>query len=70
MNYHNCEFVKVDDNTFTYYYGTKENYSASVIIKRIHDKWYYEKPLGFSSSYNDLQECIDFAYKDMLSSKL
>lgn len=72
MNYHNCEFIQVEQETYNYYYGTKGNHGAWVSIKKTETgKWYYLR-LGVhkSDEFNTLQECIDIAYTDMMRAKV
>ena len=73
MNYHDCEFERIDERTFRYYYTEKLHHTAGVIIHNDSpDNWYYERLGNMSRSvcFSSLQECLDAAYEDMVRSKL
>ena len=73
MEYHDCEFEQVGENTYCYYYISKSKHTAWVTIKRTETgKWYYLRLNNVSSSaeFPNLQKCIDAAYADMVRSKL
>ena len=73
MEYHGCEFEKIEKDVYRYYYTTKKMHSAWVTIKRTGtDQWYYIRldDVSVSEEFQSLQECIDNAYEDMLRSKL
>ena len=70
---HGCELRKIDDNIYEYYYGTLDNHSAWVKIIFENNRWAYYR-LGDASKYlstfSCLQDCVDYAYNDMVSAKL
>lgn len=72
-NLHGCEVEYISKDTYRYYFDSKDNYSCYVTIKKdsVHN-WYYERVNNVSKSgfFQSIQECIDFAYQDMISSKL
>ena len=73
MDYHECEFKEVAKETYRYYYGSENNHSAWVTIKRNETgQWYYIRlnNVSVSGEFLTLQECIDIAYMDMLRSKI
>ena len=73
MDYHDCEFEHIGENSYCYYYGSKSNHTAWVTIKRNETgKWQYLRLNNVSSSdeFPNLQKCIDAAYVDMVRSKL
>lgn len=73
LEYHDCEFEQIEKETYCYYYGSKENHTAWVTIKRTEaGKWWYIRLNNVSNSgeFQNLQECIDAAYEDMVRSKL
>lgn len=73
MEYHGCEFEKIEEDVYRYYYGTKNMHSAWVTIKKTETaQWYYIRldDVSVSGKFQSLQECIDTAYDDMIRSKL
>ena len=73
MDCHDCELEQIGEDIYCYYYGSKSNYSAWVMIKRIETgEWRYIRQNNISSSgeFLTLQECVDAAYADIVRSKI
>lgn len=73
MEYHGCEFKEIGKESYHYYYGSEKKHTAWVTIKKTETgRWYYIRlnNISISEEFLSLQECIDNAYADMVSSKL
>lgn len=70
---HDGEVYCVAEDAFEYYYGTKGQYGGPwvTIKKNTNGKWYYERlnKVSESEQFDEIQECIDAAYRDMSYSK-
>lgn len=71
--YKNCELLKINDEEYKFYYGSINQYTAWVQIKREDDTWVYY-PLGNKSykskSYTWIGDLFDDAVEDMIRAKI
>ena len=73
METHGCELKKIDDSTYEYYFTSAYDHAAWVRIVLENCEWTYWRLGNYSKyegSFKELQDCIDYAYYDMLRAKL
>ncbi len=73
MQYKNYELEQLNNDVYVFYQGTKTNHEAWVTIKKNDlGRWYYIRLNNVSKSedFENFNDCLEFAYNDMLRAKL